>query len=133
MSRDEGRTERGGRAVGGGGIHISNVRGAFAIGDHNDVRNQTGGTAAPRDPAQEELLRAVKELREDLARLVPSGLRDTLDAELAGAETEIEESGQAGPTRRERLGRALAGAGAVTGFLASAATVTQALGAFSGG
>lgn len=123
--------ERGGRGTPDGGIHIRNVQGAFAIGDHNSVVNQQAG-AAPRDPAQEELLRAVCELRADLARLVPSDETTALDAELADAQDEIEDTGQAGQGRLARLRQALADAGAVAGFVASAAAVSQAVGALIG-
>ncbi|NKI40537.1 hypothetical protein [Streptomyces physcomitrii] len=141
-----GPAERPGR----GPISIGNVHGAFAIGDGNKVSNQVyGALPGPRPPEQEELLRAVQDMRADLARLVEaagrqglnpeltalvaSAEREHLDAELAGAEAEIEEQGAADQGRRVRLRRALTAAGALTGFLASAATVTQALGAFAGG
>lgn len=116
----------------GGGIHIRNVQGAFAIGDNNSVVNQQAG-AAPRDPAQEELLRAVRELRADLERLVPDDRTAVLDAELAAAQGEIEEAGQAGTGRLERLRQVLAHAGEVTGLLASAAAVAQAVAGLLGG
>lgn len=114
-----------------GGIHIRNVQGAFAVGDHNNVVNQQAG-AAPRDPAQEELLRRVRELRADLARLVPTDETAALDAELEDAQGEIEETGQAGPGRLARLRQALTDAGAVAGLVASGVAVSQAVGALLG-
>ncbi|MDI3419780.1 hypothetical protein [Streptomyces luteolus] len=116
----------------GGGVHISNVQGAFAVGDNNSVVNQQAGTP-PRDPAQEELLRAVRELRADLARQVPNDETAALDAELEGAQGEIEQTGQAGPGRIARLRQALSDAGTVTGLLASAVAVSQAVGVIVGG
>ena len=118
------------RNASAGGIHISNVRGtAFAIGDGNSVVNQPGGSGAQRDAGQEELLRAMLELRADLGRLVASEGTAALDAELAGAQAEIEESGRAGEGRLARIRQALTDAGALTGLLASAAAVAQAVGA----
>lgn len=117
------------RSAAAGGIQISNVHGtAFAIGDGNSVVNQPGGGAPQRDPEQEELLRAVLELRADLGRLVASDGTAALDAELAGTQAEIEESGAAGQGRLARLRQALTDAGALTGLLASAAAVAQAVG-----
>lgn len=115
-----------------GGIHIGSVRGAFAIGDHNTVTHHegTGGDAA--DPLQEELLRAVRELRDDLARLRESPQVTALSTELADTEAEITETGAAGPARLARLRTALTGAGNVVGLLASGATVAQAVAALVG-
>lgn len=115
-----------------GGIHISGVQGAFAIGDGNSVVNRPGSDAPGRDPVQEELLRAVLELRADLRRLVQNGQTAALDTELAGAQAEIEESGRAAEGRLDRIRQALADAGALTGLLASAAAVAQAVGALTG-
>ncbi|BDM72721.1 hypothetical protein HEK616_62080 [Streptomyces nigrescens] len=117
----------------GNGIHIGSVRGAFAIGDHNTVTQNEGGSAPAADPAQEELLRAVRELRGDLARAVHSPEVTALDEELAGTEDEIADSGAAGPGRLARLRTALTDAGAVVGLLASGAAVTQAVAALVGG
>ncbi|GAB7031518.1 hypothetical protein AB0G35_08860 [Streptomyces sp. NPDC021749] len=117
----------------GNGIHIGSVRGAFAIGDHNTVTQNDGGGVPATDPAQEELLRAVRELRGDLARAVQSPEVTALDGELAGTEGEIADTGQAGPGRLARLRAALTDAGAVVGLLASGAAVTQAVAALVGG
>ncbi|MEU9116733.1 hypothetical protein AB0D04_34545 [Streptomyces sp. NPDC048483] len=111
----------------GDGIHIGTVRGAFAIGNHNTVTHNEGVGAPAVDPAHEELLRAVRELRDDLARAVPSPEIDALSAELTDTETEIEESGAAGPGRLARLRTALTDAGAVVGLLASGTAVGQAV------
>lgn len=115
-----------------GGIHIGSVRGAFALGDHNTVTQNVGAQPA-RDPAQEELLAAVRLLRADLDRVISSPQTELLVAELEGTRTDIEHTGGADPGRLERLRAALADAGAVTGLLASGAAVAQAVTALLGG
>ncbi|MDG4864352.1 hypothetical protein P8605_40035, partial [Streptomyces sp. T-3] len=123
---DSGGTTRNDSGGTGGGVHISNSQGAFAIGRGNRATQTTTGGAQPRDPAQEELLRAVREFRADLARLVANDQTTVLDAELADAEDEIAQSGAAGQGRLARLRQALTDAGAVTALVASGAGVAQA-------
>lgn len=115
------------------GIHIGSVRGAFAIGNHNTVTHHEGGSAPTGDPAQEELLRAVRALRDDLSRAVQSPQVTALSGELAETETEIADTGAAGPGRVARLRAALTDAGGVVGLLASGAAVVQAVAALVGG
>ncbi|MGW8969794.1 hypothetical protein [Streptomyces platensis] len=117
----------------GNGIHIGSVRGAFAIGDHNTVTHHEGPAGPAADPAQEELLRAVRALRDDLSRAVESPQITALSGELTETETEIADHGAAGPGRLSRLRTALADAGAVVGLLASGAAVSQAVAALAGG
>ncbi|MFF4602006.1 hypothetical protein ACFY12_04495 [Streptomyces sp. NPDC001339] len=117
----------------GKGIHIGSVQGAFAIGDHNTVTNNEGGGGTAADPAQQELLRALRELREDLSRAVENPQITALGRELADTEAEIAERGEAGPGRLARLRTALTDAGAVVGLLASGAAVVQAVAALVGG
>ncbi|AIA05473.1 MULTISPECIES: hypothetical protein [Streptomyces] len=118
----------------GKGIHIGSVQGAFAIGDHNTVTHNAGGQGAPAvDPAHEELLRAVRTLREDLARAVETPEVQALTTELADTEEEITGTGAAAPGRLARLRGALSDAGAVVGLLASGAAVVQAVAALVGG
>jgi len=117
----------------GNGIHIGSVQGAFAIGDHNTVTHNEGPAAPSADPAQEELLRAVRALRDDLSRAVESPQITALSGELAETEAEIADNGAAGPGRLTRLRTALADAGAVVGLLASGTAVTQAVAALAGG
>lgn len=117
----------------GDGIHIGSVRGAFAIGNYNTVTHHEGGSGPALDPAQEELLRAVRALRDDLARAVQSPQVTALSGELAETETEIADTGAAGPGRVARLRTALADAGGVVGLLASGAAVVQAVAALVGG
>ncbi|MFD8420668.1 hypothetical protein [Streptomyces sp. NPDC059466] len=120
------------QAAGRGSINISGVSGAFAIGDGNNVVNQPGAEGPRRDPAHEELLRQVRELRADLGRLVASSQTAGLDTELAVAQAEIEESGRAGQSRLTRLRQALTDAGALTGLLASAGAVAESVAALLG-
>lgn len=115
-----------------GGIHVTNTGGNVTIGDHNTVSYTVQGTEPARDPQQEELLRAIRELRADLTRVVASERTAALDAELSGAEDEIEGTGAAGPGRLARLRQALADADALTGLLASGAAVAQAVAALVG-
>ncbi|MCK7622954.1 hypothetical protein MUU72_07560 [Streptomyces sp. RS10V-4] len=120
----------------GNGIRIGSVQGAFAIGDHNTVTHHGAnhqGAAPATDPAQEELLRAVRALREDLGRAVATPEVQALADELAGTEEEITGSGAAAPGRLARLRGALTDAGAVVGLLASGAAVVQAVAALLGG
>ncbi|WP_407550309.1 hypothetical protein QOM21_14485 [Streptomyces sp. Pv4-95] len=116
-----------------GGNHIGSVRGAFAIGNNNTVTNHEGAGTSAADPAQAELLRAVRALRGELAVVVESPQTLALRTELADTETEIADTGAAGPGRLARLRAALADAGAVVGLLASGAAVGQAVAALAGG
>ncbi|MFF0433217.1 hypothetical protein ACFYU9_13445 [Streptomyces sp. NPDC004327] len=116
-----------------GGIHVTNTGGNVTIGDHNTVSYTVRGAEPARDERQEELLRAIRELRADLTRVVASEQTAALDAELSDAEDEIEGIGAASPGRLTGLRRALADAGALTGLLASGAAVAQAVAALLGG
>ncbi|MER6192441.1 hypothetical protein [Streptomyces cyaneofuscatus] len=113
-------------------VHIGSVTGsAFAVGDHNTVTQHQH--AGPADEAQAELLRAVRELRADLARFTASDTTEVLDAELVSVADEIETAGGAAPGRLARLQQALTTAGALTGTLASGVAVAEALRALLGG
>ncbi|WP_055566154.1 hypothetical protein [Streptomyces atriruber] len=114
------------------GIHIGSVEGAFAIGDGNEVTYYEAGGPV-RDRAEEELLSAVRRLREDLTRLSGDDRTAALDAELAATEAEITSTGGAGPGRLARLRTALADAGAGIGVLASGAAVAESVRALLGG
>ncbi|MGD3106830.1 hypothetical protein [Streptomyces sp. YGL11-2] len=114
------------------GIHIGSVQGAFAIGNHNTVTHHQGSAPAT-DPVQQELLQAVRALREDLGRLVGSPEITALTAQLTDTEGEITESGAAGPGRLARLRTALTDAGSIVGLLSSGASVAQAVSALLGG
>ncbi|MFD6801295.1 hypothetical protein [Streptomyces cyaneofuscatus] len=113
-------------------VHIGSVTGsAFAVGDHNTVTQHQH--AGPADEAQAELLRAVRELRADLARFTASGTTEVLDAELVSVADEIETAGGAAPGRLARLQQALTAVGSLTGTLASGVAVAEALRALLGG
>ncbi|MFD5989044.1 hypothetical protein [Streptomyces cyaneofuscatus] len=113
-------------------VHIGSVTGsAFAVGDHNTVTQHQH--AGPADEAQAELLRAVRELRADLARFTASDTTEVLDAELVSVADEIETAGGAAPGRLARLQQALTTAGTLTGTLASGVAVAEALRALLGG
>ncbi|MER5909874.1 hypothetical protein ABT124_05040 [Streptomyces sp. NPDC001982] len=101
----------------------------FAVGSHAHAESHhqnAGGTQ--RDEATEELLRAVRELRADLQRVRPTEQTDALDEALARTEDEITRTGQAGPTRRERLRELLTDSQALLNVLASAGAVAGLLG-----
>lgn len=86
------------------------------------------GAAPGRDQATEELLKAVRELRADLTRVRATDRTAALDAALADTEDEITRTGQAAPTRRERLRELLSDSQALLGVLASAGAVAGMVG-----
>ncbi|PAZ12681.1 hypothetical protein CLM62_28810 [Streptomyces sp. SA15] len=99
----------------------------FAIGSHAHAESHHG-TAVPRDPAAEELLKAVRELRADLTRMRASEETAALDTALAETEDEITSTGQAGPSRLDRLRQLLHDSQALVGLVASAGAVAGLLG-----
>ncbi|MGX1883289.1 hypothetical protein [Streptomyces sp. NPDC055287] len=118
-------------------VHVGTANNsAIGIGNSNTVTttNTTNNSAAPpRDPAHEELLLAVRELRADLDRLVATDTTTVLDAELVSTEEEIEEAGRATPGRLARLRDALTAAGPSVEVLASGAAAVAAVGSLLGG
>lgn len=99
----------------------------FAIGSHaRAVTHQ--GPAQQRDEAAEELLAAVRELRADLARVRADERTAQLDAALADTEDEITRTGEAAPSRRQRLRELLSDSQALLSVLASAGAVAGLLG-----
>ncbi|MGW7200738.1 hypothetical protein [Streptomyces chryseus] len=115
-------------------IHVGTVsNSAIGIGNSNTVTNTNNYAEPSRDPAQEELLLAVRGLRADLERLVANDATVVLDAELVSTEEEIEEEGQATPGRLARLRAALTAAGPGVELLASGAAAVAAVGALLGG
>ncbi|MGR8008805.1 hypothetical protein [Streptomyces hypolithicus] len=113
-----------------GTVHNS----AVGIGSGNTVSNTNNNTGVPaRDPAQEELLAAVRQLRADLDRLIATDTTTVLDAELVSTEEEIEAEGRAAPGRLARLRDALTAAGPSVEVLASGAAAVAAVGALLGG
>ncbi|MDF3298303.1 hypothetical protein [Streptomyces tropicalis] len=109
-------------------VTIGDVSGStFAIGSHASAVSRHG-TARQPDEATEQLLAAVRELRADLSRVRGTEQSAALDAELAGAEEEITATGQAGPSRRDRLRRLLADSQSLLSVLASAGSLAGQLG-----
>ena len=114
-------------------VNIGDISGnnTFAIGSqsHAESHHVYHGTGPQRDEATEQLLAAVRELRADLAERV-RGTEQTaaLDEALAETEAEIATTGQAGPTRRERLRELLSDSQALVTFLASAGALAGLLG-----
>ncbi|MEU4109005.1 MULTISPECIES: hypothetical protein [unclassified Streptomyces] len=107
-------------------VRIGDVSGStFAIGSHAHAESHHHGTGAPAD---RELLQAVKELRADLERVRSTEQTAALDEALAETEAEIARTGQAGPTRRERLRQLLDDSQALLSVLASAGAVAGLLG-----
>ncbi|MYU09409.1 hypothetical protein GTZ78_01570 [Streptomyces sp. SID8361] len=116
-----------------GNIRFGNVRGsAIGIGDHNRIVNGREGEV-PCDPAYQELLEAVRQLTDDLRRVVPSPEVGVLTDELAQAQDEIRRTGRAGAGRLARIRVLLQDANASVGMLASGVAVGQAVGALLGG
>ncbi|MFJ2739132.1 hypothetical protein ACIO3O_05645 [Streptomyces sp. NPDC087440] len=138
MARRQAQDDDAGRETGPGRSEISFGTvsdSAFAIGDHNKVSSTHHGSTdvAPRDEQQAELLLAVRNLREDLARCTRTGPVEVLDAELVATEDDITATGEAAPSRLARLRAALTTAEGVTAMLASGAAVGQAVGGLLGG
>ena len=110
------------------GVSIGDVsHSTFAIGSHAHAESHHG-TAPGRDQAAEELLKAVRELRADLARVQASDRTRALDEALADTEDEITRTGAAGESRRGRLRELLTDAQAVLTLFTSAGTVAGLLG-----
>ncbi|WP_018544013.1 hypothetical protein [Streptomyces sp. LaPpAH-108] len=100
----------------------------FAVGSHAHAESHHHGGGVSADPAAEELLAAVRELRADLARVRADDRTAALDTALADTEAEITRTGQAAPTRRERLRELLADSQALMSVLASAGALAGLLG-----
>ncbi|MFI7500344.1 hypothetical protein ACIBVL_17955 [Streptomyces sp. NPDC049687] len=110
------------------GVSIGDVSNSnFAIGSHARAVTHHG-TAPQRDEAVEELLAAVRELRADLARVRADERTAELDSALADTEDEITRTGQAAPSRRQRLRELLSDSQALLSVLASAGAVAGLLG-----
>ncbi|MGA6155484.1 hypothetical protein ACPEIC_19265 [Stenotrophomonas sp. NPDC087984] len=124
--------------AGGGGRTFGDIRfgkvsgSAIGIGDHNHIVNGRQGEA-PCDPAYQELLEAVRQLAEDLRRVVPSPEVGALSDELDQTQDEIQRTGRAGAGRLARIRVMLQDASASVGMLASGVAVGQAVGALLGG
>ncbi|MEU5089599.1 hypothetical protein [Streptomyces sp. NPDC021356] len=109
------------------GVSIGDVsQSTFAIGSH--AHAESHHHAAPADPAAQELLTAVRELRADLRRVRDTDQTRSLDASLADTEDEITRTGTAGESRRQRLRELLTDAQSVLTLFASAGTVAGLIG-----
>lgn len=112
-----------------GDINITgNVTGNVQSGDNNEAlyidNGPTAGTAEPSEEAR-QLLAAVEALREQLRAAEAASELHSADARIAEeALTEVEEAGQASEPEPGRVRRAVA---TLTGALASAAGLAQAL------
>ena len=83
---------------------ISGSNNAVAAGNQASAESHVHqGTGAQPDEATRQLLAAVRKLMEDLAVLNSTEQTVALGEALADTETEITSTGQAGPTRRQRL------------------------------
>ncbi|MGW1746130.1 hypothetical protein ACWCRD_11045 [Streptomyces sp. NPDC002092] len=111
-------------------INFGNISGgAFAFGSHGHAEsNQHYGAAPQRDEATEQLLEAVRQLRADLERVNSTEQTVALGQALADTETEITSTGEAGPTRRQRLRELLTDSQALVTFLSSAGALAGLLG-----
>lgn len=109
-------------------VTIGNVQGsAVAVGKQSRATNTTHHGAAA-DPETEELRKLVKELRTALAMLAETPRTAELGRELAETEREIDRTGRAGATRRERLRALLADSQSVVSLVTSAASLAALLG-----
>ncbi|MET8828375.1 hypothetical protein ABZX40_21955 [Streptomyces sp. NPDC004610] len=122
-------TTEGGTSKGEPTVRIGDVSGStFAIGSHAHAESHHGGAGAGAgDPAVAELLSAIGELRADLTRVRADDRTAALDAELAGAEEEIDRTGAVERTRLQRLRRLLTDSEALMALLASAGAVATAV------
>ncbi|MEV7285319.1 hypothetical protein AB0O01_12270 [Streptomyces sp. NPDC093252] len=122
-------TAAGGPAGGEPSVRIGDVFGStFAIGSHARAESHHGGggTGSP-DPAVVALLAAIRKLRADLTRVRADDRTAALDAELAGAEGEIDRTGAVERTRLQRLRQLLTDSEALMALLASAGAVATAV------
>ncbi|MEU9387597.1 hypothetical protein AB0D38_44695 [Streptomyces sp. NPDC048279] len=108
-------------------VNLGNIsKSTFAIGSHAHAESHHHGTAG--SPVDEELLAAVRDLRADLARVRSTEQTAALGTALAETEDEITRTGQAAPTRRERLRELLTDSQTLINVLASAGTLAGLLG-----
>ncbi|MGY0492256.1 hypothetical protein [Streptomyces sp. WG-D5] len=103
---------------------------AVAIGDHSSATNYEAPSGkAPGDELTAALLEALRALRGELesAPFARTDATRDADRELAEAEAEIAETGQATPGLLQRLQTLVVPGEAVLGLLASAASVAEAV------
>ncbi|MFJ2816772.1 hypothetical protein ACIQOU_22400 [Streptomyces sp. NPDC091279] len=108
-----------------GNVHNS----TFAVGNQSRAESHAHYATPPApDPETEELLAAVRELRAALAGVRGTGETTALAVALDETEVEIAATGQASPTRRERLRDLLADSQSLVTFLTSAGALAALLG-----
>ncbi|MFF4502334.1 hypothetical protein [Streptomyces sp. NPDC001401] len=108
---------------------ISGSNNNVAVGNNAHAESHVHhGSGAQPDEATQQLLEAIRQLRDDLGRVNSSEQTVALGAALAETESEITSTGQAGPTRRQRLRELLADSQALVTFLSSAGAVAGLLG-----
>ncbi|MCD9873459.1 hypothetical protein [Streptomyces guryensis] len=114
------------------GITIGDISGsnnAVAAGNNASAESHVHhGPGVPSDEETRQLLAAVRKLRQDLALVNSTGQTVALGQALADTETEITSTGQAGPTRRQRLRELLTDSQALVTFLSSAGALAGLLG-----
>lgn len=113
-------------------IHIGSAKGAFAFGAHSVANNYEAPHRALA-AEQEELLQLVRQLREQLRSFAASPETTELTRQLDETQDEIQNTGEASPTRLTRLRQALQDAATAVGLAASGAAVAQAVAALLGG
>lgn len=113
------------------GITIGDISGnnVVAVGRGASAESHVHqGTGTQPDEATRQLLAAIRKLREDLALVNSTEQTVALGEALADTETEITSTGQAGPTRRQRLRELLTDSQALVTFLSSAGALAGLLG-----
>ena len=118
-------------AENGGSVNIGSMSGgSIATGRHGSAIS-VNRTGVEPDPKQQELLKAIRALREALPAQGRSAEDTTLDGELAHAEAEIVRDGGATPGRLTRLLTGVRGwlgsQAAAAGAIASATAVVQGI------
>jgi len=116
---------------GSGSVSIGSMSGgSIATGSHGSAIS-VNRTAAGPDLKHQELLKAIRELRDALPAQGRSAEDTTLDGELADVEAEIVRSGTAAPGRLTRLLAGVRGwlgsQAAAAGAVASATAVVQGI------
>ncbi|QQM38986.1 hypothetical protein [Streptomyces liliifuscus] len=128
---DTGHPTPGRPAQDGGGVHIGSMSGGSIATGSQGSAYSVNHTAAEPDVRHEELLGAIRALREALPARERSAEDTTLDGELADAEAEITRTGAAGPERLTRLLTGVRGwlgsQAAAAGAIASATAVVQGI------
>lgn len=115
----------------GGSVHIGSMSGGSIATGSQGSAISVNHTGSEPDPKQQDLLKAIRELREALPTQGRSAEDISLDGELADAEAEIVQGGGATPGRLTRLLAGVRGwlgsQAAAAGAVASATAVVQGI------